>query len=118
MEPLKESVEFFEHDDRRSGHGVCSDNNCPCREDKIPRGTGYLYIDQALVDFRRKYPSQNSAREAMLQKIKGLRASGLTFGSYRIGPILVCEKVAKLRNLDLKIAADDARIWWETGKVP
>lgn len=116
---LKESecAGYFECDDRPSGDGVCSDNNCPCREDKIPRGAGYLYIDQALVDFRRTYPSMNEAREAMLQKIEGLRASGLTFGSYRIGPILVCEKGAKLRNMDLKIAADDAKIWWETGKV-
>jgi len=117
-EPLKESAEYFE-DDVPSGDGVCSDNNCPCREDEIPRGTGYLYIDEEIVDFRRRYPSLTSAREAMQQTQERIRASGTMFGGfYRIGPILVCEKGARLRNLDLKVAAADAKYWWETGKVP
>ncbi len=33
-------------------------------------------------------------------------------------PILVCEQGAKLRGIDLKVAADDAKRWWETGKAP
>ncbi|GAH84865.1 unnamed protein product, partial [marine sediment metagenome] len=118
-ELLKESAGYFECDDRPSGDGVCSDRNCPCPEDKIPRGTGYLYIDQTLVDFRRTYPSMDSARAVMQRKLESMREPGKFFtATYRIGPILVCEKGAKLRNLDLKIAADDAKIWWETGKVP
>jgi hypothetical protein len=32
-------------------------------------------------------------------------------------PILVCEQGAKLRGLDLKVAAEDAKRWWKTGKV-
>jgi hypothetical protein len=39
-------------------------------------------------------------------------------GFFRLGPILVCERGAKLRNLDLEVAAADAKYWWETGRVP
>ncbi|MFC1900857.1 HEAT repeat domain-containing protein [Chloroflexota bacterium] len=118
MELMRDSAGYFECD-VPSGDGVCSDNNCPCPEVKIPRGTGYLYITQELVDFRRKYPSISSAREAMQQLQESMRASGeLFFGSYRLGPIVVCEQGARLRNLDLKIAGADAKYWWETSKVP
>jgi len=33
-------------------------------------------------------------------------------------PILVCEEGAKLRGLDLEVAAADAKYWWETGLAP
>ncbi len=111
-------MEYFECD-VPSGDGLCSDNNCPCPEVIIPRGTGYLYIEHSLVDFRRKYPTLKYAREAMQLKQKKMRASVLSFtGFYRLGPILVCEKGAKLRNLDLEVAAADAKFWWKTGFVP
>jgi len=105
--------------------GLCSDNACPCPEVVIPRGKGYLYIEQSLVDFRRKYPAIESARRAMQQERKQLQQT-LARNSdrqeiiyrYRLGPILVCEEGAKLRNLDLKVAAADAKHWWETGLVP
>ena len=32
--------------------------------------------------------------------------------------ILVCEEGAKLRGLNLEVAAADAKHWWETGKIP
>ncbi len=113
-------MEYFECD-RPSGDGLCSDNNCPCPEVVIPRGTGYLYIEQSLVDFRRQYPTMEAARGAMRQGIERMRASYgframTTF--YRLGPILVCEEGAKLRNLDLAVAGADAKHWWETGQVP
>ena len=112
-------MEYFECD-VPSGDGVCSDNNCPCPEVVIPRGTGYLYIDQDLVDFRHKYPIMKSAREAMQRRQDQMRSNsgGMFTGFYRLGPILVCEQGAKLRNLDLGVAAEDAKYWWETGKVP
>jgi hypothetical protein len=31
---------------------------------------------------------------------------------------LTCETGARKRNLNLKIAHEDAKHWWETGKVP
>ena len=111
-------LEYFECDVPR-GNGRCSDNDCPCPEVSIPRGTGYLYIDQKLVDFRRQYPTPAGARAAMRKKQNELRAGGGMFmGFYRLGPILVCEQGAKLRHLDLEVAGADAKHWWLTGKVP
>ncbi len=65
--PPKKKVEYSECD-VPSGDGVCSDNNCPCPEVEIPRGTGYLYISQELVDSQPKYPNRRSAREVMQRK--------------------------------------------------
>ena len=115
-------LEYFECD-VTSGDGLCSDNACPCPEVAIPRGTGFLYIEQGLVDFRRQYPTLASARRAMQEKQQQMRGAfasrGSTFGGfYRLGPILVCEQGAKLRKLDLQVAGEDARHWWKTGKVP
>ena len=45
------------------GDGACSDNSCPCPNTRLPRGTGYLYIDQALVDFRRDARHDSSCRQ-------------------------------------------------------
>jgi len=113
-----EAAEYFECD-VPAGDGRCSDDSCPCPEVVIPRGTGYLYIDQDLVKFRRQYPTVKSAVEAMKRLQDQMRASGVGLtGFYRLGPILVCEQGAKLRKLDLEVAAADAKYWWETGKVP
>jgi len=85
-------MNYFECD-VPSGDGSCSDNSCPCWDDNIPRGTGYLYIEQSLVNFRRQYPTMKSAKRAMLEQHEQLRRSldAMTFGgTYRLGPILVC----------------------------
>lgn len=104
------------------GDGRCSDNACPCGYPgtEIPRGTGYLYIEQDLVDFRRQCPTLQSARKAMerIHKQGQARFGGAVITIYRLGPILVCEKGAKLRGLDLEVAAADAKQWWKTGLVP
>lgn len=112
-------MEYFESD-APAGNGLCSDNACPCPEVSIPRGTGYIYIDQALVDFRRKFPTLAAARKAMQAQHEQRKAD---FGGgvsmfYSLGPILVCEEGARLRGLNLEVAAEDARHWWETGQVP
>jgi hypothetical protein len=112
-------MNYFECD-VPSGNGLCSDNDCPCPEVDISRGMGYLYIDQALVDFRQRYPRLADAHRA---KVKELDTSVwkdfmLQTTIVRLGPILVCEQGARLRNLDLEVAAQDARHWWKTSKVP
>jgi len=115
-----EKMAYFESD-VPCGDGLCSDNRCPCPEVRIPRGTGYLCIEQSLVDFRQKCSTLKSARDAMSRMQEQFRArlGGSDFvGFFRLGPILVCEQGAKLRNLDLEVASTDARHWWETGKVP
>lgn len=112
-------MDYFQSD-VPSGAGYCSDNSCPCPDMEIPRGTGYIYIEQGLVDFRRQYPTLESARMVMQKKQAEMRSnSGMNVsGFYRLGPILICEQGAKLRHLDLDVAAADAKHWWETGMVP
>jgi hypothetical protein len=116
-------MEFFEvvHP---SGDGLCSDNACPCPQVPIPRGTGYLYISQSLVDFRQ---DARTADEAFikLQRLAEQEAKSLgTHGYIRIAapgtsnPILMCEQGARLRGIDLEVAATDAKYWWETGLAP
>lgn len=105
---------FFGVEARPPADGRCSDNACPCPETVIPRGGGYLYIPQEIVDFRMKYPERNAAFAAAAGPLQGM--AGRHF--VRLGPVLVCEEGAKLRNLNLDVAAEDARRWWETGLVP
>ena len=103
------------------GDGACSDNACPCGYPgaEIPRGSGYLFIEQDLVDFRYRYPTLQSARKAMERVHEERQAMfGLGTTVYRLGPVLVCEEGARLRGLDLEVAAADAKHWWETGMVP
>jgi len=116
--PLPEG--FFECD-VPPGDGRCSDKACPCPEVLIPRGTGYLYIDQEIIDFRKQHPRLDDANTAMKEIIdQRFERTGTTnyIARFRIVPILVCEQGAKLRNLDLETAAQDARHWWNTGLVP
>lgn len=104
---------------RPFGDGVCSDPACPCSEVKIPRGAGYLFISQEVVDFRRDCLDASS-HESKIQRIE--QAAGketvVIWDSTPGIPVLMCEQGARLRNLDLKRAAIDAKYWWETGRVP
>ena len=97
-------IEFVETK-RPLGDGVCSDDSCPCSEVSIRRGTGYLYISQEFIDFHHNTALRSALRES------GAIVMGLA-------PILVCEQGAKLRGLDLEVAAADAKHWWKTGLAP
>ncbi len=104
-----------------SGDGVCSDNQCPCPENKIPRGTGFLYVSSELVEKRRKFPSYFLAKANLEIERKMLEiklGSAVFMTTQDLLPILMCEQGARLRNLDLDIASADATYWWETGLVP
>lgn len=99
--------------------GRCSDNQCPCDNTKIPRGMGYLYISRELVDFRRKCPSLEELQKIMANIQENMGGFALmTLGHGAVYPILMCEKAARLRSVDLNEAAQDAERWWRTGKVP
>jgi hypothetical protein len=103
-----------------AGDGFCGDRNCPCPPPgtKIPRGAGYLYISQEVVDFRRDARSAQEAQEKVNRMRKELDMTVVIVEPGVIQPILMCEQGARLRGLDLNIAAADARYWWETGLVP
>jgi hypothetical protein len=102
--------------------GFCSDRACPCPEVKIPRGSGYLYISQQVVDFRRDALTIQEVAEKMARIEREFeRKTGVDMailGSGWATGILVCEQGAKLRGLDLEVAAADAKHWWETGLMP
>jgi len=121
-------LEYFEAD-VPSGDGLCSDNDCPCPNVVIPRGEGYLYISQEIVNFRRIYRREEDAERAMRKSLEqkysrdpvlsDLHRYGATLNYFfRTGPILVCELGARRRNLNLEVAAADAKRWWKTGQVP
>ncbi|MGD1995146.1 MAG: hypothetical protein PVH62_00080 [Anaerolineae bacterium] len=52
--------------------------------------------------------------------MKAKMEEGRAGGGFVLGPmpVLVCEQGAKLRGIDLKVAAEDSKRWWETGRVP
>ncbi len=101
------------------GNGRCSDIECPCPEPGmvIPRGTGYLYISHEAVSFRRDCPSLQQFREKMT-RIQNKSTFQVFASPELIAPLLVCEESARRRELDLEVAASDAKHWWETGQVP
>ncbi len=113
-------MEYFEVP-RISGDAVCSDNQCPCPEVKIPRGTGYLYVSPELVKKRTPFPKYGAAKADLEQervKLERLLGHAVFMDTKELNPILMCEQGAQLRNLDLDIAAADATYWWETGLIP
>ncbi|MGD9201260.1 MAG: PEGA domain-containing protein [Chitinispirillia bacterium] len=94
--------------------GYCSDNDCPCSVTQIQHGTGYLYISPEVVKFRKNALTQAECRKKLARFTE--KDEYLSLQQYE--PILICDKGAKKRNLDLNIAAEDARVWWETQKAP
>lgn len=99
------------------GDVPCSDNECPCDNTIIHRGKGYLYISQSVVDQRRDAPSSDDIQRKVKSAI-GNPSGPVVFSAGILEPILMCERGAKRRNLDLKIAAADAAYWWKTGLAP
>jgi len=97
--------------------GLCSDPECPCDEVSIPRGKGYLLVTPECVDFRRDALSMAEA-SAKIKRIEEERNQMIILGPGIASPILMCEQGARKRGLDLKVAAADAKQWWETGKAP
>lgn len=109
-------MDYFEIG-RPPGDGLCSDDACPCPGTVIPRDSGYVFIPQDILDFRRRYPKSEDARNAYAIYLEKLLPGAPVIGKIP-GPILVCEVGARRRNLNLEIAAADARYWWKTGLVP
>ncbi len=113
-------MEYFEVPEANLGaDGLCSDNDCPCGYPgaTIPRGTGYIYVSQAVIDFRRDALTVREAQrkiESMRQRMNAF----IMFDPSVTTAILMCELGAKKRGLDLEVAAADARHWWKTGLVP
>jgi ribosomal protein L24E len=111
-------MEYFEVPEARPGEdGICSDNDCPCGFPgaAIPRGSGYMYISESVVDFRR---DARTLREAEQKVALMQQRAHVLFDQNVITSTLMCKQGASKRGLDLEVAAADARHWWETGLVP
>ena len=105
---------------RPDGDGRCAGEACPSAADAIPRGGGYLYISQQVVDFRRnaRSLSESLAKQGRirLQMSDMFDAMAVMFG--HTGAVLLCEQCARRLSLDLDVAAADARQWWQSGTAP
>ncbi len=113
----KEGLLYFEAHRSPLFDSVCSDPECPCQETEINNGSGYLYISKEVVDFRRNTLTVKELErklESMAQSGGFLVAAAPTLAF----PSLICEKSAKRKKLDLKIATADAKYWWEKELVP
>ena len=115
---MSRTMQFMEVP-RPLGEGRCSDIDCPCGFEGvvIPKGKGYVYISKEVVEFRRDCLTlielQRKIQRISLQK--GANIPSLLLISK---PILMCEQGARKRRLNMEIAAEDARYWWNTGLVP
>lgn len=96
---------------------LCSDDACPCDNTSIPVGGGYLLIPRDCCEFRSDCPTEAQA-EAKIDRIGRQRGQFIILGPGIAAPVLCCEVAARRRDLDMGIAAADAKHWWATGKVP
>ncbi|MGH9428818.1 MAG: hypothetical protein ACRD2L_21230, partial [Terriglobia bacterium] len=112
----EEKLEYFETLPR-AGDGVCSDRNCPCAEVPIPHGTGYLYVSKETIEFRRDARTLDDMQKK-LEKLEEQLNQFIMMDPELASGVLMCEQGARLRNLDLEVAAGDARRWWESGLIP
>jgi hypothetical protein len=95
----------------------CSDNECPCSETRIPPGGGYMYISQTAVDFRKDARSVSEV-ESLITAMPAILQQALFSNKNNVTATLMCEQGARKRNLNLEVAAADAKYWWKTGLVP
>lgn len=108
-----------------SGTARCSDNSCPCTspDDIIPEGGGYIYVSEETATVRAEYPTiaelraRDMARQSGLDSLFGGGGFSVINRTPSI-PILMCERAARRRGLNLEVAAADAAHWWKTSQVP
>jgi hypothetical protein len=114
------TIEDFEVPNSGPGEDcLCSDNDCPCGLPgaTIPRGSGYMYVAESVVEWRRDARSVPEAEEKA-RRLQQQAGRAVVFGQDTVAPTLMCEQGARRRGLDLEVAAADARHWWATERVP
>jgi hypothetical protein len=114
-------LEYFEGQRPRSSkYGICSDELCPCNENALSPGNGYLYISEELVEFRKDALTLQETEQKVLAYTKKYSSKGkrvILHNNFYI-PILMCRQGATRRGIDMEIAGADAEYFWETGLVP
>lgn len=105
-----------------SGNAFCSDNDCPCNEVTIKRGKGYIFMSKKVTIFRQNARTIEDVKAKLYRQMLHLMGPNTihinTPDPSTYSPILVCKQGAESRNIDLEIAAKDARYWWTTDTVP
>ncbi len=110
----------FETGEKNPQRILCSDNACPCTDAQplVIGRTAYMYISQAVVDFRKDCRTLLE-RDMMLERAaKTMGMSALLVDGGVANPFYLCETGAKLRGLDLSAALADAKMVAETGFAP
>jgi hypothetical protein len=117
---------------RPHGDWLCSDDESPCDPwgVAIPRGSGYLWISEEVVNFRRnarswtEFLKKREKTERAAADRMGVQRASVLFRVMFLGgkgvwtPGLMCEEGARKRGLDMNVAAADAKYWWAAGFVP
>lgn len=110
----------FETGEKNPQRILCSDDECPCSDCKqlFIGSTAYLYISQAVVDFRKECRTLME-REVTLQNAgKRLGANTMILKQGAANPVYLCETGARRRGLDLAVALADAKTVADTGFAP
>jgi len=119
LSPEEANATHYFESSRPVGDGICSDNECPCGWPgaKLPHGTGYLYISKEVVDFRKDARTEAEAMDkiASIEKKTGVIVAN---PNALASPLHICHQAALKRGVDLEVASQDAKHWWETGEVP
>ena len=105
-----------------SGAGKCSDDDCPCPPPgtHIPRGGGFLYIDASLIEYRRQARTEENMKKIGMNFQGTSQGGGYTLFLDQVShkAILMCLVGAKKRQLDLRIASEDAQLAWAENRAP
>lgn len=127
-EALKQQNVFLTGDTDRKGflrwqqpqHLLCSDNMCPCTDKKHLKigESAYLYISEEVVKLRKNYITLLDIQIKLLSDAKNIGSTAIQVTQGIINPIVLCEIGATQRGLDLAVALEDAKRWYENGFAP
>jgi len=111
---------LFETGEKNPSRILCSDNKCPCTDQKplIIGKTAYLYISQEVVDFRKTCLTLLEREMQLEQFGKKMGIGALLIDGGVANPFYLCEIGATQRGLDLSVALADAKKVAETGFAP
>ncbi len=83
----------------------------------MPGTSGYLFISEDVVEMRKDCITWKEC----LAKVKRLREklnAMVMIDAGVVAPVFMCIEGARLKNLDLQVAASDAANWAKTGLCP
>lgn len=114
-----EEEDKFETGEKNPTRILCSDNECPCRDQRplIIGRTAYLHISSQVVEFRKDCRSVLD-RNLMLEKTASRIGASLLVDGGVANPSYLCETAARRRGLDLAVAVGNAKMVAETRFAP